>query len=179
MAHSDPSLLAGIPTLDIRAFIDGDEKEKSAFAAALGEAYETIGFAAIHGHGIPDNLISRLYSESEGFFALPAETKRRYARPEAKNQPYQQKLILEVKNNVTFRKSFFLLHSQEFRPQNPVSIPKFHVESEFRVQNVQFRRVTSKNRYLRPYIYFFVIGSSGFSSFLGLLPADLDQNVTG
>ena len=86
MAHSDPSLLAGIPTLDIRAFINGDKDEKAAFAAALGEAYETIGFAAIHGHGISDDLIARLYSESEGFFALPAETKRKYARPEANNQ---------------------------------------------------------------------------------------------
>ncbi|MGB2134876.1 MAG: 2-oxoglutarate and iron-dependent oxygenase domain-containing protein, partial [Flavobacteriales bacterium] len=83
MAQSDPSLLAGIPTLDIRAFIHGDEQEKAAFAAALGEAYETIGFAAIHGHGISDDLIARLYTESEGFFALPAEAKRKYARPEA------------------------------------------------------------------------------------------------
>ena len=86
MAHSDPNLLAGIPTLDIRAFINGNEQEKAAFAASLGEAYETIGFAAIHGHGIPDELIARLYSESESFFGLPAETKRRYARPEANNQ---------------------------------------------------------------------------------------------
>ena len=69
MAQSDPSLLAGIPTLDIRAFINGSETEKAAFAAALGEAYETIGFAAIHGHGISDELIARLYSESEAFFA--------------------------------------------------------------------------------------------------------------
>ena len=58
MAQSDPSLLAGIPTLDIRAFINGSETEKAAFAAALGEAYETIGFAAIHGHGISDELIA-------------------------------------------------------------------------------------------------------------------------
>ena len=86
MAQSDPNLLAGIPTLDIRAFITGNEQEKAAFASALGEAYETIGFAAIHGHGIPDELIARLYSESEAFFGLPAETKRQYARPEANNQ---------------------------------------------------------------------------------------------
>ena len=37
MAQSNPSLLAGIPTLDIRAFINGSEAEKAAFAAALGE----------------------------------------------------------------------------------------------------------------------------------------------
>lgn len=86
MAQSDPSLLAGIPTLDIRAFINGNEQEKAQFAASLGEAYETIGFAAIHGHGIPGELIASLYRESESFFGLPVETKRRYARPEANNQ---------------------------------------------------------------------------------------------
>ena len=86
MAHSENNLLTGIPTLDIQAFIHGDEADKRAFAAELGQAYETIGFAAIHGHGIPDELIERLYAESEMFFALPSSTKQKYARPEANNQ---------------------------------------------------------------------------------------------
>ncbi|MBN30709.1 MAG: flavonol synthase [Crocinitomicaceae bacterium] len=86
MAQSDPNLLTGIPTLDIRAFITGSEKEKADFASELGKAYETIGFAAIHGHGISDELIQSLYSESEAFFALSPEVKRRYARPETSNQ---------------------------------------------------------------------------------------------
>ena len=81
-----PQPLSRHPHPRHRAFINGSETEKAAFAAALGEAYETIGFAAIHGHGISDELIARLYSESEAFFALPAETKRQYARPETNNQ---------------------------------------------------------------------------------------------
>ncbi len=44
----------------------------------------------------------------------------------------------------------FLRHSQEFRPQNPVSIPKFHVQSESEVQNVQFRRADAQRRDLQP-----------------------------
>ncbi|MDA0913134.1 MAG: isopenicillin N synthase family oxygenase [Bacteroidetes bacterium] len=86
MESSDTNMLAGIPTLDIQSFIQGSEKEKKEFASALGQAYETIGFAAIHGHGIPDELIAKLYSESESFFALPREIKQKYARPEANNQ---------------------------------------------------------------------------------------------
>ena len=86
MAHSDDNHLTGIPTLDIQSFINGDDAAKRAFASQLGEAYETIGFAAIHGHGIPDDLIAQLYEESEAFFALPAEVKRQYARPETNNQ---------------------------------------------------------------------------------------------
>ena len=86
MAHRDDNNLAGIPTLDIQSFIGGDDADKRAFASQLGEAYETIGFAAIHGHGIPDELIAQLYAESESFFALPTDMKRRYARPETNNQ---------------------------------------------------------------------------------------------
>lgn len=86
MAHSDDNHLTGIPTLDIQSFINGDDAAKRAFASQLGAAYETIGFAAIHGHGIPDELIAQLYEESEAFFALPAEVKRQYARPETNNQ---------------------------------------------------------------------------------------------
>lgn len=86
MANSETNFLTGIPTLDIRAFIHGDAVAKRTFAAELGQAYETIGFAAIHGHGIPDELIEQLYTESEAFFALPFSTKKRYARPEANNQ---------------------------------------------------------------------------------------------
>lgn len=86
MEQKDISLIAGIPTLDIRTFLHGNAAEKAKFAADLGQAYETIGFAAIHGHGISDALIEKLYAESAAFFSLPQETKRKYARPEANNQ---------------------------------------------------------------------------------------------
>lgn len=88
MAHapSDFNLVAGIPTLDLRDFTSGDSDRKAAFVATLGRAYETIGFAAISGHGIPQNRIEALYAESRHFFELPYETKQRYARPEAHHQ---------------------------------------------------------------------------------------------
>ncbi len=88
MAHasSDFNLVAGIPTLDLRDFTAGDSTQKAAFVATLGRAYETIGFAAISGHGIPQDRIEALYAESRHFFELPFETKQQYARPEAHHQ---------------------------------------------------------------------------------------------
>jgi isopenicillin N synthase-like dioxygenase len=77
---------AGIPSLDLRAFTEGTEEEQARFVAQLGAAYEGIGFAAISGHGISEALISDLYQEAEGFFALPMETKLSYARPESRHQ---------------------------------------------------------------------------------------------
>lgn len=79
-------MIAGIPTLDIRHFTSGSSEEKQKFVESLGHAYETIGFAAIHGHGIPDALIENLYAESKSFFSLSSEVKKKYARPEANNQ---------------------------------------------------------------------------------------------
>ena len=86
MERSEISLLAGIPTLDIRSFTEGEMSERKLFVDQLGHAYETIGFVAIHGHGIPDQLIEKLYDESRSFFGLPVQKKQKYARPETNNQ---------------------------------------------------------------------------------------------
>lgn len=80
------SMIAGIPTLNLGDFISGDTAARTRFIEQLGAAYEGIGFAAIHGHGIPDALIGQLYDQSKAFFGLPVETKRQYARPETNNQ---------------------------------------------------------------------------------------------
>ncbi len=79
-------MLAGIPTLDIRLFEIGSDSERTQFVEQLGYAYETIGFVAISGHGIPKLLINHLYSQSRAFFELPTEIKKQYARPETNNQ---------------------------------------------------------------------------------------------
>lgn len=88
MAHATTefNLVAGIPTLDLSDFTSGDAERRSAFVATLGRAYETIGFAAISGHGIPQERIDALYAESRRFFELSFEAKQAYARPEAHHQ---------------------------------------------------------------------------------------------
>ena len=67
------NLEAGIPTLDLRRYTEGDEADRKAFAAELG-AHRQVGFAAISGHGVLD-LIANMYKEVKDFFSLPTETK--------------------------------------------------------------------------------------------------------
>ena len=81
MKNDTINMLAGIPTLDIRSFESGSESDRKQFVEQLGHAYETIGFVAIHGHGISDALIDSLYAESRAFFELPQAIKRQHARP--------------------------------------------------------------------------------------------------
>ncbi|HEX8414637.1 MAG TPA: 2-oxoglutarate and iron-dependent oxygenase domain-containing protein [Sphingomicrobium sp.] len=55
------------------------EHDQHAFAQKLGRSFEEFGFAIIAGHGISDDLIRRAEDQAKAFFALPEETKRRYA----------------------------------------------------------------------------------------------------
>jgi isopenicillin N synthase-like dioxygenase len=71
----------GIPAVDLALFIHGDEAQKKSFVAALGQAYETIGFVAVKNHLIGENTVNRLYSEVKHFFDLPIENKLKYEIP--------------------------------------------------------------------------------------------------
>jgi isopenicillin N synthase-like dioxygenase len=70
-----------LPSIDLSQFTSGDEVQKIAFVQMLGKAYEEVGFVAVKNHGIPDELISRLYQHVQEFFSLPAEIKQRYEIP--------------------------------------------------------------------------------------------------
>ena len=79
MENQEMSFVAGIPTLDIQDFTKGNQELRNKFVKNLGDAYESIGFVAIHGHGIPDTLIEDLYTQSQDFFGLSPEQKKAYA----------------------------------------------------------------------------------------------------
>jgi isopenicillin N synthase-like dioxygenase len=55
------------------------DADRDAFAQKLGASFEEYGFAVLADHGIPDDLIQRAEQKAKEFFALPEETKRRYA----------------------------------------------------------------------------------------------------
>ena len=80
------NLEAGIPTLDLRRYTEGSDEDKRAFAAELGAAYRQVGFAAISGHGVSEELIESMYDRVKKFFSLPKETKLKYSNPETNNQ---------------------------------------------------------------------------------------------
>ncbi len=69
-----------IPQIDIRALAGSDTPARRAADAALHGALKDIGFAYVSGHGIADAEIERVRDTGKAFFALPDETKRRYAQ---------------------------------------------------------------------------------------------------
>lgn len=67
-----------IPSLDLADFLSGNDKQKQEFVAALGQAYEEIGFVSIKNHGLSEALSSSLYQEVQNFFNLSVEQKAKY-----------------------------------------------------------------------------------------------------
>ncbi|NNC69473.1 MAG: isopenicillin N synthase family oxygenase [Flavobacteriaceae bacterium] len=70
--------MKNIPSVDLSDFLSGDPIRKQKFVNEIGKAYEEIGFVALKGHFLSDELVENLYSEIKKFFALPTETKRKY-----------------------------------------------------------------------------------------------------
>ena len=70
-----PTHLDAIPVIDVAPLLAGD----MAPAAAIGQACREIGFFYIKNHGIPQDLIDRVYDNARRFFALPMQEKEKYA----------------------------------------------------------------------------------------------------
>lgn len=70
-----------IPSVDLRDFLSEDPIRKQKFVNEIGKAYEEIGFVALKGHFLDDNLVEDLYAEVRNFFNLPLETKSKYEIP--------------------------------------------------------------------------------------------------
>lgn len=70
-----------IPSVDLRDFLSDDPARKQKFVNEIGKAYEEIGFVALKGHFLDDQLVGELYDEVRNFFNLPLETKAKYEIP--------------------------------------------------------------------------------------------------
>lgn len=70
-----------IPSVDLRDFLSGEPERKQKFVNEIGKAYEEIGFVALKGHFLNDQLVDELYGEVKQFFDLPVETKQKYEIP--------------------------------------------------------------------------------------------------
>lgn len=70
-------MLESVPTLSLA--LQDDDPE--GFAQAFGNSFETFGFAVVADHGIDRALIERSWELTRAFFALPVETKLKYALP--------------------------------------------------------------------------------------------------
>ncbi|MCU0423212.1 MAG: isopenicillin N synthase family oxygenase [Bacteroidia bacterium] len=72
---------AGIPSVDLNDFINGTPEQKIAFVQQLGKAYEDIGFVAVKGHFLSDELSQNLYAQVQQFYGLDLEKKHAYEVP--------------------------------------------------------------------------------------------------
>jgi len=68
-------LLSAIPSLDLSHFTQGTPAQKAQFVQELGKAYNDIGFVAIKGHGLSDELQHNLYDLVQQFFSQTAAYK--------------------------------------------------------------------------------------------------------
>lgn len=70
-----------IPLVDFTDWRAGGERRER-FVRILGRGLEEFGFVNVEGHGVPDDLVERAYTEARRLFDLPLETKQRYETPE-------------------------------------------------------------------------------------------------
>ena len=75
-----------IPVVNLADFLSGDPQLKQKFVNDLGKAYEEFGFVSVKNHGIPDELIERLYKYVQQFFAMPLDIKKTYEVPDLAGQ---------------------------------------------------------------------------------------------
>lgn len=75
-----------IPSVDLKDFLSEDLEKKSNFVQSIGEAFQEIGFCAVKGHFLDDELVDKLYKQIKLFFDLPTEIKRKYEYPEYSGQ---------------------------------------------------------------------------------------------
>jgi len=73
MDHPDST--EEIPTLDIGPYLNDEPGGREKVAAELGEISRTIGFFYVKNHGIPQDVIDRIFAESRRFHSLPVEEK--------------------------------------------------------------------------------------------------------
>ncbi|APA66075.1 isopenicillin N synthase family dioxygenase [Maribacter sp. 1_2014MBL_MicDiv] len=67
-----------VPSVDLTDFLSEDPKRKQKFINEIGKAFEEIGFVALGGHFLSDELVDSLYAEIKAFFDLPDDVKDRY-----------------------------------------------------------------------------------------------------
>lgn len=73
--------MQNIPSVDLRDFLSDDPVRKQKFVNEIGKAYEEIGFVALKGHFLSDELVENLYQQVRNFFNLPLEVKEKYEIP--------------------------------------------------------------------------------------------------
>lgn len=67
-----------IPSVNLSDFLSNDPQLKQKFTREIGNAFEQIGFVALKGHFLSEELSEKLYNQVKNFFDLPEATKKKY-----------------------------------------------------------------------------------------------------
>ncbi|MUH36226.1 isopenicillin N synthase family oxygenase [Zobellia amurskyensis] len=70
--------MSAIPSVDLQDFVSDSPERKEKFIKEIGSAFENIGFVALSGHFLSDDLVKNLYDEIKKFFDLPQDVKDNY-----------------------------------------------------------------------------------------------------
>ncbi|MEO9890963.1 2-oxoglutarate and iron-dependent oxygenase domain-containing protein [Aurantibacter sp.] len=70
--------MSAIPSVDLQDFLSGDDNRKQKFINEISSAFEDIGFVALSGHFLSEELVENLYAEIKKFFELPQNVKDSY-----------------------------------------------------------------------------------------------------
>ncbi len=70
--------MKNIPSVDLADFLSGDAERKQKFVKEIGQAYEEIGFVALKGHFLSEELSEKLYQKIKEFYGLPVSVKKSY-----------------------------------------------------------------------------------------------------
>ncbi|MDB5773969.1 MAG: 2OG-Fe(II) oxygenase [Herbaspirillum sp.] len=74
--------MLNVPIVDISPLYADSAGDKAALAEALDKVCSDIGFLVIVGHGVPHDLLARVNRSARLFFALPAQAKAGWKRPQ-------------------------------------------------------------------------------------------------
>ncbi|MEM9564088.1 MAG: 2-oxoglutarate and iron-dependent oxygenase domain-containing protein [Actinomycetota bacterium] len=77
-----------VPVVDIGGFESAGPARRQEIAEAADEAYRTIGFLQVAGHGVPASLIAAMQAVTTEYFDQPLETKLAHMRPPEANRGY-------------------------------------------------------------------------------------------
>lgn len=81
--------MSDIPVISLSAAEDSQSNIEVAGKEII-EALESIGFFYVKDHGIPEEMISRIFCKSDMFFALPTEVKKKYLKPKDSNHGWME-----------------------------------------------------------------------------------------
>src|ERR1700689_5796528 len=70
---------SSVPVIDLTPWFNGAEPARRGVAAQVDAALQSVGFFLISGHRVPGERRAQVREQARTFFALPRETKQRYA----------------------------------------------------------------------------------------------------